>query len=83
VQITLNMNRVMRNQLDAQLILSIFRRPLHVLGVVCCPSWMNNSTGTTDSHLKRIISINCCIHTVVPPDDGPRYARNMEADEIY
>jgi hypothetical protein len=31
---------------------------------------------TTDSHLKRI-STNCCIHTVVPPDDGPRYARNM------
>jgi hypothetical protein len=21
--------------------------------------------------------INCCIHTVVSPDDGPRYARNM------
>jgi len=27
--------------------------------------------------LKRIISTNCCIHTVVPPDDGPKYARNM------
>ena len=34
-------------------------------------------TRTTDSHLKRIIRANCCIHTVVPPDDGPRYARNM------
>ena len=22
--------------------------------------------------------INCCIHTVVPPDDGLRYARNMK-----
>jgi hypothetical protein len=32
---------------------------------------------TTDSDLKRIISTNCCIHMVVPPDDGPRYARNM------
>ena len=32
---------------------------------------------TTDSHPKRIISTNCCIRTVVPPDDGPRYARNM------
>ena len=31
----------------------------------CCPGW----TG--------IISTNCCIHTVVPPDDGLRYARNM------
>ena len=25
---------------------------------------------------KRIINTNCCIHMVVPPDDGPRYARN-------
>jgi len=37
----------------------------------------SDPTRTTDSHLKRIISTNCCIHTVVPPDDGPRYARNM------
>ena len=36
-----------------------------------------SSGGTTVSHLKRIVSTNCCIHTVVPPDDGPRYARNM------
>jgi len=27
--------------------------------------------------LFRIISTNSFIHTVVPPDDGPRYARNM------
>jgi hypothetical protein len=27
--------------------------------------------------LLRIRSTNCCIHTVVPPDDGHRYARNM------
>ena len=33
---------------------------------------------TTDSHLNRTISTSCCIHTVVPPDDGPRYARNMQ-----
>jgi len=37
----------------------------------------SNPKKTTDSHLKRIISTNCCTHTVVPPDDGPRYARNM------
>ena len=37
---------------------------------VCCPGWIDN-------HLKRIISTNYCIHTVVPPDDGPRYAQNM------
>jgi len=24
------------------------------------------------------LSTNCCIHTVVPPDDGPRYVRNMK-----
>jgi hypothetical protein len=36
-----------------------------------------NPTRTTDSHLKRTLSTNCCIHTVVPPDDGHRYARNM------
>ena len=48
---------------------------------VCCLGWIgidSNPTRTTDSHLKRIININCCIHMVVPPDDGPRYARNMQ-----
>ena len=88
--------RVKKNQLDAQLILSKVRQPLHVSGIsssiirrynhmytsigayysfqmpVCCPGWIG--TRTTDSHLKRIISTNCCIHTVKPPDDGPRYA---------
>jgi len=44
----------------------------------CCPDWIGcNRARTADSHLKRIISTNCCIHTVVPTDDGPRYARNM------
>jgi hypothetical protein len=32
---------------------------------VCCPG-----------HLKRTINTDC-IRTVVPPDDWPRYARNM------
>jgi len=50
---------------------------LCLLMTVCCPGWIGNPTRTIDSHLKRIISTNCCIHTVVPPDDGPRYARNM------
>ena len=40
---------------------------------VCIQS---NATRTTHSHLKRTISTNCYIHTIVPPDDGPRYARN-------
>jgi len=42
-------------------------------------SWLDcsNPTRTTDSYLKRIINSNCCVHTVVPPDDRPRYARNM------
>jgi len=35
----------------------------------CLLSWLDsNPTRTTHS---------CCIHKVVPPDDGPRYARNM------
>jgi hypothetical protein len=37
-----------------------------------------NANRTTDSHLKRIVSTNYCIHTVVPPDDGSRYARNIQ-----
>jgi hypothetical protein len=37
----------------------------------------SNPTRTTDSHLKRTICTNCCIHAVVPPDDGPRYGRNV------
>jgi len=37
----------------------------------------SNPTSTTDSHLKRIISTNSYIHTVVPPDDGHRYPPNM------
>jgi hypothetical protein len=47
-------NLVKKNQIDAQLVLSVFRQTR-----------------------KRIISTNCCIHIVVPPDDEPRYARNM------
>ena len=96
---------VKKNQLDAQLILSIFRQPLHVSNVsmpiirrynrmyttirtffldVCLLSWLDcNPTRTTDSHLKRIISTNCCIRTVVPPDDGARYVRNMQRLTIY
>jgi len=34
---------------------------------VCCSGWIG----------VPIISTNFCMHTVVPPDDGPRYARNM------
>ena len=42
----------------------------------------SDPTRTTHSHLKRIISTNSRIHTVVPPDDGPKYARNVEVDEM-
>jgi hypothetical protein len=42
---------------------------------VCIQQFQSNQD---NGHLKRIISINCCIHTVVPPDDGRRYARNMQ-----
>ena len=73
-------NRLKKSQLDAQLILSIFRRPLHVSGVsrriIKRYNRMYKTIGTyyltrtTDSHLKRIIITLCCIHTVSPPDDG-------------
>ena len=35
------------------------------------------SCRTKRQPLKRIISTNYCVHTAVPPDDGPGYARNM------
>ena len=44
----------------------------------CCPGCSSNPTRTTDSHLKRIRSSNCFIHTAVPPDDGHRYAGNVQ-----
>jgi hypothetical protein len=63
-------NRVKKNQLDAQLILSIFRQPLHVSGVSrpIMRYWL----------LRIIISTNCYINMVVPPDGGPRYAWNIQ-----
>jgi hypothetical protein len=76
---------VKKNQLNAQLILSIFHQPLHVLGVSTPIIRRYNRTYitigayypflvTTDSLQIWIISSSCCIHTVVLPDDGPRYA---------
>ena len=47
----------------------------NIVRIICVARWfffVLVETRTTDSHLKRIISTNCCIHTVVPPDDGPR-----------
>jgi len=70
-------NRVKKTHLDAQLILSIFRQPLHVSGVSRPMIRRYNQSNQDNSHLKRLISINCYIHRVVPPDDGPRYAQNM------
>jgi hypothetical protein len=63
--------------------LTIFRQtPLNVWGVsrtyTVYIQQMYNAIRTTNCHLKRVISSNCCIHTVVPPDGGPRYARNMK-----
>ena len=44
----------------------------------------SNLTRTADSHLKGIISTNCCIHTVVPPDNGHRLRpKHVAVDEIY
>jgi len=60
---------IKKNQLDAQLILGIFRQPRHVSGVsrptIRRLYW--NQSNQNNRHLKRIISTNCCIHMVVPP----------------
>jgi len=77
-------NLVKKYQLDAQLILSIFRQPPHVSGVSRPIIRRYNSMYTTiDTYISfRLLSVvlvpstNCCIHTVVPPDDRPRYPRN-------
>ena len=42
-----------------------------------------SSGGTTIFTQLVIISTKCCTHMVVPPDDGPRYARNMQRLTIY
>jgi len=36
-----------------------------------------------NSYLKRIISTNCYVHTIVPPDDGLDTPERVEVDEIY
>jgi len=79
-----------KNQLDAQFILSTFRQtPLHVSGVsithhqevhhmaTTIGTYHSNPATTTDSHLKRTISTNCCVHTVYLLTMGYRCARNM------
>jgi len=41
-------------------------------------------TSTAESHLKGIIRTNCCIHTIVPPDDGHRLRpKHVAVDELY
>jgi len=87
-------NRVNQHQHVAQLILSIFRQPLHVsgasrpiirrynrmyttFGTVCCLGGIGIQSIQDNGHLKRMISTKCSIHTVVPPDDGSRCARNV------
>jgi len=48
----------------------------------CLLSWLDLQS-TTDIHLKRMISTDCCIHTVVPPDYGPEILpKYVEAEEI-
>jgi len=44
---------------------------------ICCPGWIGIQPGQQTVILKRLISTNCCLHKVVHPDDGPRYAQHM------
>ena len=49
-----------------------------ILAILCRKTgWIVNPFSITDSHLHRIASTNCCIHTVVPSDDKPRFVRNI------
>ena len=53
------------------------------VGTVVLVGLRSDSTRTTDNHLKRIISTNCCILTAVPPDVGPSIRpKHLEVDEI-
>jgi hypothetical protein len=45
---------------------------------VFCPDWIGTiQPGQQTSSLQTIISTNCYMYTVVPPDGGPGYAQNM------
>ena len=81
-----------KNQLDAQSVFSIIRQtPPHVSDVSIAyhqkvhrvdtkiGTHYSLSSRATDSHLKRIISTKCCIHTVYLLMIGYRYARNMQS----
>jgi len=52
------------------------KNPLTFAGIEP-PTFQFAAQHLNHSHLKRIISTNFYIHTVVPPDDGSSYARNM------
>ena len=71
-------NCVKRNQLNAQLILSIFRQPLHVSGVsrpiIRRYNRMYTTIGTYYNFQMTVVLVGLELHVVLPPDDGPRYA---------
>jgi len=54
--------RVKKNQLDAQNIFLVYFVNLYMFRAYLGPF---NPTRTTDTHLKRLIITNCCIHTVI------------------
>jgi len=84
-------NRVKKNQLDAQIIRSIFRQPVHISGVSRPIIRRYNCTYTTVGTYYSFQLYVCCpgqqtskkskyqlLYTYgCSPDDGPRYARNM------
>jgi len=54
---------------------TVFMRHLVLSGMQVAPY-------IPDSHPYRITSTECCINTVVSPDDGPIVTRNMYRKEI-
>ena len=95
-------SRVKKNHLDTQLILSIFRQPLHVSGlsrpIIRRYNRVYTTIGTYYSFIiifrfqsdqdnrqssKKNNKYQLLYTYGVPPDDGRRYSRNVEVDDIY
>ena len=69
------------SQRGAQFILSIFILSIF-LNLYVFRATMYPSSGETTVFLRHLVLVNLCgmqggMNTVVPPDDGPRVARNI------
>ena len=49
----------------------------HLKLVILC-GWLSDMQGKLDSHPHSLTNINCCIDTVVSPDDGHSRPKRVE-----